>query len=68
LDLSEELAIAADPAALVERLNLILSGGAFTEATKTNIVNAIRPLSNPNDRVKAALYLSFISPDYSIQK
>ena len=68
LDLSAELAIADNPAALVERLNLILTGGAFSEATKTNIVNAITPLSDLNERVKAALYLAVISPDYSIQK
>jgi len=68
LDLTDELAIANDPAALVERLNLILTGGAFSEVTKNNIINAITPLSNPNERVKAALYLSVISPDYSVQK
>ena len=68
LDLTDELAIANNPAALVERLNLILTGGAFSETTKMNIVNAITPLSNSNDRVKAALYLTVISPDYSIQK
>lgn len=68
LDLTAELAIATDPSALVERLNLILTGGAFSEVTKTNIINAIEPLSNARDRVKAAMYLSVISPDYSIQK
>jgi len=68
LDLTDEIEIANDPAALVERLNLIMTGGAFSEATKTNIINAITPLSSNNDRVKAALYLAFISPDYSIQK
>ena len=68
LDLTAELAIADNPTALVERLNLILTGGAFSELTKTNIITAITPLSNSNDRVKAALYLAFISPDYSIQK
>ena len=68
LDLTDELMIANDPAALVERLNLILTGGAFTETTKNNIIDAITPLNNNTDRVKAALYLAFISPDYSIQK
>ena len=68
LDLTDELAIANNPTALVERLNLILTGGVFSATTKTNIVNAITPISNRNDRVKAALYLAFISPDYSIQK
>jgi len=68
LDLDEEYNLAADAPALVERMNLILTGGLFSETTKTSIVNAIEQLSNPVERVKAALFLSFISPEYSIQK
>jgi uncharacterized protein (DUF1800 family) len=68
LDLTDELAISDDPKALVERINLILAGGSLSEKTKTSIINTITPLSDYNDRVKATLYLTFIAPDYSIQK
>lgn len=68
LDLDEEYNMAWDAGALVERLNLILTGGGFSEETKTSIVNAVEELSDPVERVRVALFLSFISPDYSIQK
>ena len=70
LDLSDEIALANDATALVDRLDLILTGGAFSETTKTTMINTIEqiPLANPNTRVKTALYLAFISPDYIIQK
>ncbi len=68
LDLSDEIAIANNPTALVNRLDLILTGGLFSNTTKTNIINAITPLSDMNERVKAALFLAFIAPEYSVQK
>lgn len=68
LDLDEEYNMAWDAAALVERMNLILTGGLFSEDSKTSIINAVEQLSDPVERVKAALFLSFISPEYSIQK
>jgi len=68
LDLDEEYSIAADAPLLVERMNLILTGGSFSQATKTSIVNAIEQLSDPIERVKTALFLSFIAPEYSVQK
>ena len=70
LDLSDEIALANDATALVDRLDLILTGGAFSQTTKTTMVNTIEqiPIANPNARVRTALYLSFISPDYIIQK
>ncbi|MEM1321586.1 MAG: DUF1800 family protein [Bacteroidota bacterium] len=68
LDLEEEYNMAWNAPALIERLNLILTGGAFSEATKASILKAVEQLSDPVERVKAALFLSFISPEYSIQK
>ena len=68
LDLSDEMALANNPAALVDRLDILVSGGAFSQETKTSIINTLNQLSNNADRVKAALYLSFIAPDYSVQK
>ena len=68
LNLNAEIALARDPKALVDRLDLILTGGAFSEATKENIIQAIREIPGPRDRVKAALYLAFIAPDYTVQQ
>ena len=68
LDLTDELALANNPMALINRLDLILTGGLFSEETKDSIVSAIDTLSSNEDRVRAALYLSFISPDFNIQK
>lgn len=68
LDLTDETALANNPAALVDRLDLILTGGLFSNTTKTNIINTLNQIPNHDDRVKAALYLGFISPEYSVQK
>ncbi len=68
LDLDEEYNMASDAPTLVERMNLILTGGLFSDATKTSIINAVEQLSDPVERVRAVLFLSFISPEYSIQK
>ena len=68
LDLDEEYNMAHNASALVERLNLILTGGLFSDATKTSIINAVEQLSDPVERVRTALFLSFIAPEYSILK
>lgn len=68
LDLDDEYAIASDAEALVNRINLIIAGGLFSEETKTTIINSVEQLSDPVERVRAALFLSFISPEYNIQK
>ncbi len=68
LDLDDEYNMAWDAASLVERLDLILTGSSFSTATKTSIVNAVEQLSDPVQRVRAALFLSFIAPEYCIQK
>ncbi len=68
LDLDDEYNMAWDASALVERMNLILSGGLFSDATKASIIQAVEQVSDPVQRVRIALFLSFISPEYNIQK
>jgi uncharacterized protein (DUF1800 family) len=70
LNLAEITALAANPAALADRLNLLLLAGAMSDALRANIVTtlaAIAPAKSA-DRVKAALTLVAVSPDYAIQK
>ena len=70
LDFNDEISLAAyDPAAMIERLNLLLGGGTISSATMQTIVNIIDvDYLEPTDRVKLALYFILISPDYVIQK
>ncbi|MEL7426150.1 MAG: DUF1800 family protein [Bacteroidota bacterium] len=68
LDLDEEYTMAWNAPALVDRLDLILTGGLFSDATKASIINAMEQVSDPVERVRIALFLSFIAPEYSIQK
>jgi len=68
LDLTDENNIANNSNALVDRLDLILTGGLLSADTKTSMINTLDQVSNLSDRVKAALYLVFISPEYSVQK
>lgn len=68
LNLTDELAIANDAEELVNRIDLILTGGLFSDDTKASIIQAINSVNSPDEKVKAALFLSFISPDYNILK
>ena len=66
-DFSDELALAGDPAALVDRLDLILTYGQMSEGMKQIIIDAISQLEEQQFRVEAALYLFMISPEYVVQ-
>ena len=66
-DFSDEIALASDPAALVDRLDLILTYGFMSEEMKQIIINAVSQLEEPELMVQAALYLFMISPEYVVQ-
>ena len=66
-DFSDEIALASDPVALVDRLDLILTYGFMSEEMKQIIINAVSQLEEPELRVQAALYLFMISPEYVVQ-
>ena len=71
-----ELALAADAAALVKRLALLLCAGQLSAANQTLIVNALNATpvmassleSVKRDRVGAAVLMVMASSDYLIQK
>ncbi len=70
LNLSEFIPAAADPAVLVDQLDLLLTGGMTSTATRNTIIGAVsaEPAANAPERVRKAIYLYAISPDYAIQK
>jgi uncharacterized protein (DUF1800 family) len=64
-------ALANDPAALVDRLNLIMTGNTLSPEARTTMITAVTNVGGANqarDRFVMALMLFEISPDYLIQK
>lgn len=63
-------ALAGNPGALVDKLALLLTGGQLSAASRAIIVDAVGKVSSsqPKDRVKMALMLFEIAPDYKVQK
>lgn len=68
MDYSSVLALVDNSAEFVEHLNIILVNGLLEDGTKTIIIDAIEQLSEPGEKLKMALYLILISPDYAILK
>lgn len=77
-DYNAEIALADDPAALVDRLDRILTYGAMTSETRTVIIDTISniPLSFDFDpdydgalqRVYIAVLMTMTSPDFLVQR
>jgi uncharacterized protein (DUF1800 family) len=70
---TEELALAADAPALVDRVALLLAGDGLAAATKTTIATAVATIKADTDarklnRVQAAILMVMASPEYQIQK
>ena len=67
---SAELALAGNPAALLDRLNLLLVAGRMAATTRDTILTAVNavPASNPQQRVYTAVALTMLSPDFIVQK
>ncbi|MEM9836243.1 MAG: DUF1800 family protein [Bacteroidota bacterium] len=57
-----------DPAALVDHLDIIMANGLLSAGTKSIIVQALNQLSTQQERLRMALFLVVISPDYAILK
>lgn len=74
LNLAELSALASQPADLADRLNLLFFAGNMSAGLRTRLITAIAALPQPKtgggvtDRVKAALILVAMSPEYVIQK
>ncbi len=69
-NLSAQTALASNPTALVDSLNVLLLNGQMSSQTRTILINAITaiPASNPLLRAQSAVYLIVTSPDFVIAK
>jgi len=69
LNLEAEIRLArTDVDAMIDRLDLLLTYGTLTQETHEIIRNAVLPLDDPETRVKMALSLFILSPEYTILK
>ena len=67
LDLSEFEMLASDPAALVDRLDVLFTYGQMSADTKSVIVGILNDFPDLALRAKTAIYMVLISPDYAVQ-
>ncbi len=74
LDLTTQINLANDPAALINNVSTLLTGGTMSDHSRTVITEAVGKVLPDNDpqvlkeRVRMAIYLTMISPDYAVQK
>ena len=77
LDLTAQAALADNPAALVDNVDLLLTSGTLSDATKAKVVAAVTAVTQAMvpggstlqlTRARLAIYLVALSPDYAIQK
>jgi uncharacterized protein (DUF1800 family) len=77
MNLTELNALANQPGALADRLNLLFMNGMMSDATRATIVSTLGAMalaktgdsgSTVTDRVKAALILVSLAPDFVIQR
>lgn len=75
-DYSAEIALADDPSALVDHLDVLLAGNQLRDSTKARIVSMVSDISISNDqrqndlqaRVELAIFLTMTTPEYIVQR
>jgi uncharacterized protein (DUF1800 family) len=68
LDLSDEIGIATDVRALIDRLDLLLMYGNMSQRMRAVLIEALQQLSDPEERARMAVHLISISPEYCVLK
>lgn len=70
IDIEYEILLGSEnPAALIDRLDILLCGGTMSSDTRSTILNVIdNEWLEPIYRFQIAIYMVLISPDYVIQK
>jgi uncharacterized protein (DUF1800 family) len=69
MDLAPWTALAADVATLVDAINLVFTANTLSAATRASMTKAVAavPASKPNERVRVALTLLMVTPDFVVQ-
>ena len=67
LDYSDYDTLADDVSALVDRLDILLTYGTLSADTRQVIEDIVDQVPDPDIRVKLAVYLFHISPDYTVR-
>jgi len=66
LDLTDEIAVAPNVTALIDRLDLLMTYGNMSGALRQILVRNLSRLSDPTERAQMALYLIAVSPEYAV--
>lgn len=59
--------LAADPEALIDRLNIVLTQGQLSRSTRDIVLDVLDRVDSRRERAMLAIYLILISSDYSIE-
>jgi uncharacterized protein (DUF1800 family) len=70
LNLTNDIALAANPSQLVDHLNTLLMAGGMSAEMRTILINAVTqiPAANPTERARMAIYLVINSPEFTVDK
>lgn len=70
LNLAPEIALAGNPAQLVDHLNTLLMAGQMSSNMRSRLINAVTSISasNTTERARTAVYLVVNSPEFVIEK
>jgi len=68
LNLTDEIAIAPDVRALIDRLDLLLMYGNMSQPMRQILIDTASRIDDLEERVKMTIFLISISPEYSVLK
>lgn len=68
MDFDDEYELVWDPPALVDRLNRLLAAGQLSESTQAVIERAVSEIEAEEDKLKIAIYLIMIAPEFAVIK
>jgi uncharacterized protein (DUF1800 family) len=67
LDLTPYTALAANPAQLVDRLDLLLTHGTLSPAARQLLIDTLSKISDPKARAQLAIYLFATSSQFQVE-
>ena len=67
LSFDDYIEISSDVDELIERLDIVLTAGTLDAATRSSIRGVLLDIPEAEIRVRIALYLFLISPDYAVR-